>query len=310
VENLDLNERSHSIQITLPTQSDNETMNEDEKEVTNEFTNEDEKEVTNEFTNEDEKEVTNEFKNEDEKELTNEFKNELVHNFDNLMSQIMSSNNQLGSSNITIVENPTNINRPSATSSDQSNYVNNTFIDAIRRAIMQSITGDSMNEENKNRYTFNTTAEDQKIPTSVVPYSGDPFRPPIAFETLADSHPLINEIRQNKLESFTFYKEILTNFDNWIRSAMQSTNTDTADFCKELDKTFGIYLLKFTRVMSNEQFNKMIQIMETDTFEEPQDNKKIREQLKTIIIAIKEGILNEIITVFDTPNCTCIRCST
>ena len=191
----------------------------------------------------------------------------------------------------------------------EENDNDDTFMTAIQQAIVQSMTGRPIAEEQKGPSVWNITTGDPQNPTQVVMRSGDPARPPIAFDTLVSGHPLINTIRQTKGDSLNFYKEIMVNFDTWIRSAMNFSDADTVAFTKTLDKMFGIYLLKFPRVISNENFSRMIRIMETPTQDETQATKETRERLKVAIIALKEGVLNEIVSLFDTPNCSCPRCA-
>lgn len=243
---------------------------------------------------------------------------------------------------VTIVENPSNLNRVSSeqrhpepepepeaeaeeepqndpeaeeedleltTDPDDDNNNHDAFMAAIQQAIVQSMTSRPIAEEQKGPSVWNITTDDPQTHTQIITRSGDPARPPIAFDTLVSGHPLINSIRQTKGDSLNFYKEIMVNFDTWIRSAMNSSNEDIVAFTKTLDKMFGIYLLKFPRVLSNDNLAKMVHIMETPTQDETQATKETRERLKITVIALKEGVLNEIVNLFDTPNCTCLRCA-
>lgn len=137
---------------------------------------------------------------------------------------------------------------------------------------------------------------------------GNPNRPEILFDELVSTNPGINNIRQTKMTSLNFYKEIVNNFDKWIRFWMKTTVAETAIFASYLDKVFGVYLLKFTRAISNRSFLKVIHLMEQPLPDETLLQKDKRERLKTVLLALKDGILNEIITLFDSPNCSCYRC--
>ena len=187
----------------------------------------------------------------------------------------------------------------------EDNDDHKTFMSSIQQAIVQSMTGRPIAEEQKDPSIWNIMSDDMQIITR----SGDPARPPIAFDTLVSGHPSINSIRQTNSISLNFYKEIIVNFDIWIRSAMNSSNTDIATFTKFIDKMFGIYLLKFPRVISDNNFDELIRIMEIPTQNETQITKETRERLKTAIIALKGGILSEIAKLLDTPNCACPRCA-
>ncbi len=182
------------------------------------------------------------------------------------------------------------------------------FLDSLQRAIVQSMTGRPVAEEQKTDTIWNITTGDPQNPTPVMIRAGDPARPPIAFETLISGHPMIAEIRRTMSDSLMFYREIITSLDTWVRTAMNSANNEKAQFAKTLDKTLALYLLKFPRVLQDETFAKLIQYMEQGEATDTPVTRENDNKLKTILIAIKEGVLTDIVKIFDTPNCPCPRC--
>ncbi len=182
------------------------------------------------------------------------------------------------------------------------------FINAIQQAIVQSMTGVPIAEQQFSN-AWNITTGDPTSPVPIMIRAGDPQRPPIAFDTLVSGHPMIAMLQATHADSISFYKEIITGFDSWIRNTMQSNNVEMSQFAKTLDKMFALHLLKFPRILNNDIFIKLIQYMEESVPGETQIMSENRGKLKTIISAIREGVLDDIIKVFDTPNCSCIRCS-
>ncbi len=229
--------------------------------------------------------------------------------------------------NVTIVENQADINRTVSISDNQhmqtaeqaaTEHINETYpdarpvddeniIEALRRVILRTMSNTS--DAGQNAHTWNIITGDPTVPAPVVINAGDPRRPPIAFDRLISGHPMIETIRNTHSDSIAFYKEILTNFDTWIRNTMQSTNVTKSQFAIALDRLFTLHLLKFPRAVNDNVFTTLLQCMEEDIPNETQLMRENRGKLKAVIVAIKEGLLNDIVEVFDTPNCSCARCA-
>ena len=185
---------------------------------------------------------------------------------------------------------------------EEKHSLHNDLMSAIQEALLRSIANlpPAVND------VWNTTGTSP--PEPVIMNSGSPTRQPIPFETLISGHPRINELRRTRADSLAFYKEIITSLDIWLRAAMQAENQELATFAQTLDKTVAMYLLKFARVVSDDIFAKMIRFMEEETLGQTTYALNEKRKLIHILRAIKERVLDDIINIFDTPDCPCERC--
>lgn len=143
-----------------------------------------------------------------------------------------------------------------------------------------------------------------------VPYPGRPNRPAIdTYVTLrylqAERRVTIDKKDENDLSAF------LISFDLVLRKLMNYKNKEISDLAKNIDVKFATYLLKFTNMISNADFRRLIEIMETPSIQEIpliEDFKTELRDLIKILKGLKSGALKDFSDLLNNADCDCILC--
>jgi hypothetical protein len=195
----------------------------------------------------------------------------------------------------------------------------------INRSVRDSVRNDPEPEEvnsesnnsseveeplHPNRIPFEQETEDSDTSFgSRIFRAGDADRPPIAFDAYISRLPMIEILRSTRVEHIEMYKEFIAKFDAWIRRIMKSEIVSRARLAIEIDKYFYEYLIKFPFMLSEWTFNVFIELLSEAEPNETTEMTDDRNKMKNILLAINDGLLNDIIHLFDVPGCRCTRCS-
>lgn len=137
---------------------------------------------------------------------------------------------------------------------------------------------------------------------------GSQSRSQYNFDRICDGLPNIDQIRINSPRYLDYYRDIACTIDKWIIKTMNSDDVDDANFAKCLDTIFVTNLLKLFKKLNNNQMRRLCDIMDKAPPGETDAERTVRNQLKIISTAIRDGDIDDIIRLFDTPGCTCEFC--
>ncbi len=178
----------------------------------------------------------------------------------------------------------------------------------LQKCMLKSMVDPVLHEEQYTKRFWDSTGHLSTEYTQLMQF-GEVSRPAASFSSLIHKHPKA-EYLASQNDTLNMYKDIFINFDEWIRRTMilEQNNPETLEVLRTADTCFGLYLLKFPKMMANAQFVKLIELFDKPENSHTQQYNQNASTLKNIIIAINNGILFDIIKFLDPGNCECSTC--
>ncbi len=105
----------------------------------------------------------------------------------------------------------------------------------------------------------------------------------------------------------TYFLQIM---DIWLKLLMNCRDAATVEIAKFYDLLFLRYQLKMPLVITEQQYNRLLQVLTIPIDDEFESLTEIRTKLSTIIQKIRSRRLMRLVSCWDDPECNCTACGT
>jgi hypothetical protein len=191
-------------------------------------------------------------------------------------------------------------------SSDPHYQEDETFKKEMQQSVINSMMNTNIREVMKN-YWLSTGHLSPEYVNAI--QFGNANRKTALFDELLYTHPRAEQVASQ--QDLNMYREVFVNFDDWIRKTMvaEQNNAKSMDVLKRVDVDFGTYLLKFPKVLDGIVFSELIDLFDKTAGSIVDPHYGNTQNIKTVLMGIRAGVIDDIIKLLDPVNCGCSTCS-
>jgi hypothetical protein len=124
-----------------------------------------------------------------------------------------------------------------------------------------------------------------------------------------DFNTVLKDYIDVKDDNHTLSKEFLEGFDEWILGAMNTISNENT-FLYSIDKLFVEKLTKMVKLLSDPEYLKLLSLLDIPILGEGKAMKILRDRLKISLIALRQGIVDDVANSFNLSECNCDFCLT
>jgi hypothetical protein len=124
-----------------------------------------------------------------------------------------------------------------------------------------------------------------------------------------DFNTVLKDYIDFKDDNHLLAKEFLEGFDEWILGAMNTMSNENT-FLYTVDKLFVEKLTKTVKLLPDPEYLKLLSLLDNPIIGEGKAMKILRDRLKVSLIALRQGIVDDVANSFNLPECNCEFCST
>lgn len=139
--------------------------------------------------------------------------------------------------------------------------------------------------------------------------AGKVNRAPIPIEECILKLDNYNTILAEKPVQLKSYIEIAKAIDELIRNAMACSDRLISKYGILIDLEYSKYMVKMCKKSPQDIFDKFIELTDFEIPGETQEQAANRKKIKVIAENLRNGKLNDILHVLDTPGCNCQFCN-
>ena len=187
---------------------------------------------------------------------------------------------------------------------------NKNIIEEIKQEIPQNIDNTDNNILTNDLFNFaDFLSELSTNPRRLYRDAGKINRAPIPIEECIINLQNYSTILREKPVQLNSYIEIAKAIDELIRNAMSCNDRLISRYGILMDLEYSKYMVKMCKKSSQSIFDKFLELTDFEIPGETSEQAATRQKIKLIACNLRDGKLNDILHVLDTPGCICQFCN-
>jgi hypothetical protein len=189
-------------------------------------------------------------------------------------------------------------------------YENKNIIEETKQEIPQNVDNTDNNILTNDLFNFANFLSELSInPRRLYRDAGKINRAPIPVEECIINLQNYSTILREKPDQLNSYIEIAKAIDELIRNAMSCNDRLISRYGILIDLEYSKYMVKMCKKSSQNIFDKFLELTDFDIPGETREQAANRQKIKLIACNLRDGKLNDILHVLDTPGCICQFCN-